>query len=1113
MPRPAPGDRSHLQKKILNTGYPEIDGDKFNPSDYILDQLTFRGEISDLMQRMFVPPLIMSGLALSNSVNDLLVSNGAVFAEIPYDTVIPHNNTGAALTSLPQTGVLGIANGVSLILNIPSSGAIGDNSTLNTVRAKVVWLDGELRNRQSNPLSTYSYVRKARLEIAVNPGVPANYPIQLGQFQCTIVGPNVTTFNVVAGARSEDFHFQFEKAPTSEADAVTNNELMRLGQFLAIFSAAISDAPVWNETLTAPSARAANDRFVDNVSNESIAGVKTLTNTTESTNKDTGGLITEGGLGVEKRINAGGRIASGTTVEGNLPPAANNDLTRKDWIEQRATHSRRQTVAAGRVGAVHADFIEPTTGLAVAAKADSTNPIITTIAAGFHSDGAPKDFVNRTEADKTFSGLTANASNFLGLKRISATQVDPVTALLPPVYAQVFSSDRENKINASFNGTNGDTEFIDPYGNFFRCYGPGWQLSNINQYSGMNTLRCEGVDNVASTNRCELILANLDARNLDQWTVECFFRLDASAGANHRPVFSLLAGPTDYHGAFVHLHPTDGTPHFYLSTDESGYNIWNNSPVIPMNAVASRAGFGNLATGGIGMPLQASQWYHIAWVFDGLSHRVFINGYLVIAYNAQSGYNAIFNELKIPAIRKILLGAKFDSSNAEKMLGNISNFAFHPYAKYQTKKYPTASDTPAVRDIFTPPSVPLSLTTQTDRAFNEAEAIYLDFESAADGDVITKDLYGRQLTCFGNDNATLTRGCYIESGAAKFGTKSLYFSGANANVNAAHIKAPVWADKWTVEFWAKKNNLTGSGFPFSLVVPPVGAANGFGITFLGNGTNNSISVRLGTSDASADIMSYDSPYSYAMDYIHIAVSYDGIAYRVFIGGNLLNTVVSRLKVVNGSYFCFGRAADNSNHLNGAIDDFAYVSYCKYITNFTPPVTALLSAMPVQYLFDTKKMQMYKGYPTAFAAENTVFIGEALTSALNVEKAITYALNGEYYERFSSDFVGTSLAYLIIRRSNIGVNKVKYKGMLAYTHLSGNVAKGSIVDLFTVYDNGSYRQTMPVLGSHDRNNYSMYFALFSGEPSVAVAGSGVISILTRSSAQFTYDILVEIERSF
>jgi hypothetical protein len=70
---------------------------------------------------------------------------------------------------------------------------------------------------------------------------------------------------------------------------------------------------------------------------QSIAGIKTfinqliLSDTTQSTDKDTGSLVTEGGIGVEKNINAGGNIAAvGTLAGSNLSGTNTGDVTVTD---------------------------------------------------------------------------------------------------------------------------------------------------------------------------------------------------------------------------------------------------------------------------------------------------------------------------------------------------------------------------------------------------------------------------------------------------------------------------------------------------------------------------------------------------------------------------------------------------------------------------------------------------------------------------------------------------------------------------------------------------------------------------------------------------------------
>lgn len=777
------------------------------------------------------------------------------------------------------------------------------------------------------------------------------------------------------------------------------------------------------------------------------------------------------------------------------------ELNTRDERAGRGKSTRRQTVLSGRKGSVHADFIEAT-GLVPTIKASTNEPVIATIAKGFNKFGTVDKVIELTE-DISYPMLTPNATTFLGIDENKALK----TSVLPPVYGNVFSSDRENKINASFNGNDGDTEFVDEYGNLFRAYGSGWQISNVNQYSGMNTLRC---NSIAAGNRWECTPKSLDNRSLDQWTVEFFFRQDSFATSQ-----TPFTASTGISAGIQVIIETSGIPLFFLSNNESSYNIWNGTPpILTTDVPTTKTGFGPLTSS---FAMTATNWYHVAWVFDGLSHKVYINGYLVVAYILAANYSEVFNMNKPSKFDKITLGADRSAPANIQLIGNISNFAFHPYAKYITKKYPFASMTAASRDIFTPPSVPLSLTTQADRYYDESEAIYLDFESAADGDTITKDLYGRQLTAGGNENATLTGGSYIESGAAKFGTKSLYFSGTASTVNAAYIKAPIWADKWTVEFWARNEVAAATTYTFiNLVVPVVVGGAGFQIGCGGNGATLQYFVRLGTTDSSADILSYDSALGYTTGvYRHLAVSYDGTTYRFFVDGALLTSVTSSLKVVGGSHFVFGKNAGNIYFAQGKIDDFAYVPYCKYTGTFTPPATALLSSMPKQYVFDTKKMQMYKGYPTSFTAENTLFMGEALTSINNVEDVITYALNGEYEERFGCDFIGTNGSYVIVRRHHIGVTN-RFLSIEEYgIYLGGTtypIKVGAKVQPIRAHDSGSYYSTHKICEIADRARYIIGLGAYNG-PSLALGIPGNSIIIINAASAYYMDLVIAVKRSF
>ena len=63
--------------------------------------------------------------------------------------------------------------------------------------------------------------------------------------------------------------------------------------------------------------------FVTTKGAQTIAGVKTFSDTTDSTTKDTGCVVLEGGLGVEKNIVLGGYIASGSLEASTSSGAVN----------------------------------------------------------------------------------------------------------------------------------------------------------------------------------------------------------------------------------------------------------------------------------------------------------------------------------------------------------------------------------------------------------------------------------------------------------------------------------------------------------------------------------------------------------------------------------------------------------------------------------------------------------------------------------------------------------------------------------------------------------------------------------------------------------------------
>lgn len=75
-----------------------------------------------------------------------------------------------------------------------------------------------------------------------------------------------------------------------------------------------------------------NAAFASKTANNTLAGTQIFSNTTESTDKDTGALVLDGGLGVEKNLNVGGNvgITGNLTVGGTLTSIQTTNTEIKD---------------------------------------------------------------------------------------------------------------------------------------------------------------------------------------------------------------------------------------------------------------------------------------------------------------------------------------------------------------------------------------------------------------------------------------------------------------------------------------------------------------------------------------------------------------------------------------------------------------------------------------------------------------------------------------------------------------------------------------------------------------------------------------------------------------
>jgi hypothetical protein len=175
---------------------------------------------------------------------------------------------------------------------------------------------------------------------------------------------------------------------------------------------------------------------------------------------------------------------------------------------------KRQVILSGRKGKTYSDFIEKETDNTIKIIASEQEPLVVSLADGFGELGQV-DYTKKFTQDFTGVPVESNATNFVLLEKDDNDLYSLKTTKQQPIYGSLLTSDRENKICASFNAPSGSKTFSDPYGNFFRFYG-GSEITNSYQIFNRNTAYFNGA--MGSYAICET--PSLNTSDLDQWTLE-----------------------------------------------------------------------------------------------------------------------------------------------------------------------------------------------------------------------------------------------------------------------------------------------------------------------------------------------------------------------------------------------------------------------------------------------------------------------------------------------------------------------------------------------------------------------------------------------------------------
>lgn len=608
---------------------------------------------------------------------------------------------------------------------------------------------------------------------------------------------------------------------------------------------------------------------------------------------------------------------------------------------------KRQTVMSGRKGKNYADFIEAGSGLAATAVANTTDPIIATFANGFDLNGQ-LDYINRITTDISYTGLEANATSYLGIERVDSNSVTAIKTTTRPIYDSVFGSDRENKACATFDGTLAATTFTDFYGNQFRMYN-GAAIAVGHPSGAGNSLRLGG-----DYAEVDLSANRINLNTLQTWTIEFWFKLDTvNTGASQ----ALISSNTIH---MINL-----------------YKAASNATDLILNVGDGNVSFISGATFTVGT-LSNNTWYHIAIVYEGRNYKVYRDG----ALRYSSGIIAF--DFNIGNISKLFLGKLYN--NGSWTTGNISNFAIWPYVKY------SGANNTYTTSVFSPSTANLTADiVKEDRYFRANDRFLINFESASVNTSTLRETYGNEVIFVHNGSATDQPFIQSLTGPTGFGTvKTLNNSVAASTYNRIELRNIIFPKKWTIECFFRATTLSTAG-----IIEFRNDNTGFsGGTIYIEGT--SLKVNLSSNGSSGNIASTIETHLFlsANTWYHLAISYDGLNYRIFLNGWIF-VIPSILPIFQPNKISFGGNDGASvNAFRGNIFLPIMTPYAKYTSSFTP-MTSYPTPEDIYY-YDIDKAKMYKGYTGNFTETPTVFLGEAETNSNSVIRTTAYSLNGEIH---------------------------------------------------------------------------------------------------------------------
>lgn len=228
---------------------------------------------------------------------------------------------------------------------------------------------------------------------------------------------------------------------------------------------------------------------------------------------------------------------------------------------------------------------------------------------------------------------------------------------------------------------------------------------------------------------------------------------------------------------------------------------------------------------------------------------------------------------------------------------------------------------------------------------------------------------------------------------AKFGSFGLSLSGTSSYAQSTSILNPGLGN-WTMDVWVSLvSNVSANIFS---------VGNAYGV-LVGTNASGQLVLYLSSGGASWDISNGTAGATTvtAGSFHHVALTFDGSNYRLFLDGTVQVTVANPAsQAISGTVWpegvgmAVGAQAGVSSTTAGCFDEFEFLPYAKWVTNFTSPTAA--STVSGDW-FDSNAMVMKTatGAGPTWTPIQREYVAEASTSGAAVSTVYPYSSVSSY----------------------------------------------------------------------------------------------------------------------